>query len=89
MVLFIGGGTSIFAREFTTYVNVPDAGGLVRGAVVRSGGLRIGRVSDIEFSPTILHEFIAQHYLALENSRRSLRIAKLVNFRDGIAAYGA
>lgn len=50
MILFIGNGSSLFERSFTVYVSVPDAGGLVKGAVVRSGGLRVGRVSEIDFS---------------------------------------
>jgi phospholipid/cholesterol/gamma-HCH transport system substrate-binding protein len=49
-ILFMGGTKSIFEQHVRFYVDVPDAGGLAKGSMVRSGGLKIGRVEDITFS---------------------------------------
>lgn len=49
MILFIG-GSSLLEKNFTVYVVVPDAVGVVKGAVIKSGGLKIGRVAEIRFS---------------------------------------
>lgn len=49
-ILAMGGAKTIFEKSISLHVVVPDAGGLAKGAYVRSGGLKIGRVSEIEFS---------------------------------------
>ena len=49
-ILFMGGTKSLFEKSVRLYVDVSDAGGLAKGAAVRSGGLKIGRVGDITFS---------------------------------------
>lgn len=49
-ILFMGGGKSIFEKNYKLYVVIPDAGGLAKGAAVRSGGLKIGHVDSMEFS---------------------------------------
>jgi phospholipid/cholesterol/gamma-HCH transport system substrate-binding protein len=49
-ILLMGGGKSLFEKSYELYVVIPDAGGLAKGAAVRSGGLKIGRVDNLEFS---------------------------------------
>lgn len=49
-ILAMGGAKTLFEKNYHLLVIVPDAGGLAKGAVVRSGGLKIGRVQNIEFS---------------------------------------
>jgi phospholipid/cholesterol/gamma-HCH transport system substrate-binding protein len=49
-ILVMGGAKTVFEKNYRLYVVVPDAGGLAKGAYVRSGGLKIGRVDEIEFS---------------------------------------
>lgn len=49
-ILFMGGTKSLFEKQYKLYMDISDAGGLAKGAFVRSGGLKIGRVGDITFS---------------------------------------
>lgn len=49
-ILLMGGGKSLFERNYSLFVILPDANGLAKGAAVRSGGLKIGRVDNIDFS---------------------------------------
>lgn len=49
-ILLMGGGRGLFEGSYRLYVSFPDAAGLSKGAYIRSGGLRIGRIEDIEFS---------------------------------------
>ncbi|MGE3261723.1 MAG: MlaD family protein [Bacteriovoracia bacterium] len=49
-ILFMGGTKSLFEKQYKLFMDISDAGGLAKGAFVRSGGLKIGRVGDITFS---------------------------------------
>ena len=49
-ILFMGGGSSLFEKEYELLVDLPDAAGLSKGAVVKSGGIRIGHVERLDFS---------------------------------------
>ncbi len=49
-ILSMGGGNFLFEKNFTVYTTVPDVGGLAKGAIIRSGGLKIGRVSEMTFA---------------------------------------
>lgn len=49
-ILLMGGGKTLFEKRYELSVVIPDAGGLSKGAAVRSGGLKIGRVDAIQFS---------------------------------------
>ncbi len=49
-ILLMGGGESLLQKNVKLYVVVPDATGVAKGAVVRSGGLKVGRVGEIQFS---------------------------------------
>lgn len=61
-ILLMGGGKSLFESNYRLITVIPDAGGLSKGSYVRSGGLKIGRVEEIEFS---------EHY---DNLKVTLRI---------------
>ncbi|MCO5142281.1 MAG: MlaD family protein [Oligoflexia bacterium] len=49
-IALMGGGNSLFESYYKLQFKVPDTGGLSKGAVVKSGGLAVGRVNDISFS---------------------------------------
>ena len=49
-ILMMGGGKSLFQKFYRINLEISDAGGLAKGAVVRSGGLKIGRVEEITFT---------------------------------------
>ncbi len=50
LVLTFGGLSSPFQRTYTIYVRFPSVSGLSAGAPVRKSGIRIGKVSKIEFA---------------------------------------
>ncbi len=68
-ILMMGGGQSIFEKTFKIHLDVNDSAGLGKGAIVRSGGVKIGIVDDIKFS---------ENY---ENVRITLRINETVHQR--------
>jgi phospholipid/cholesterol/gamma-HCH transport system substrate-binding protein len=49
-VLMMGGGKAMFDTFYRIKLEVADAAGLAKGATIRSGGLKIGRVEDISFT---------------------------------------
>lgn len=49
-ILMMGGGQSLFAKTYKIHLEVTDTSGLGKGAVVRSGGVKIGVVDEIDFS---------------------------------------
>jgi phospholipid/cholesterol/gamma-HCH transport system substrate-binding protein len=49
-VLAMGGASTLFRKDYAVFLEVHDTAGLAKGATIRSGGLRIGRVSEIDFS---------------------------------------
>jgi phospholipid/cholesterol/gamma-HCH transport system substrate-binding protein len=49
-ILFMGGSKGLFEKQYKLFVDISDVGGLAKGAVVRSGGLVIGKVGEISFS---------------------------------------
>lgn len=49
-ILMMGGGQSLFAKTYKIHLEVNDTSGLAKGAVVRSGGVKIGVVDNIDFS---------------------------------------
>lgn len=49
-ILMMGGGQSLFAKTYKIHLEVSDTAGLGKGAVVRSGGVKIGVVDNIDFS---------------------------------------
>lgn len=54
-ILMMGGGQSLFAKTYKIYLEVSDTSGLAKGAVVRSGGVKIGIVDNIDFSEGFEH----------------------------------
>lgn len=79
MILYIGSGTTLFEKNFVVKVTVPDAFGLVRGAVIRSGGLRVGRVSEIDFSSD--YGSVNVSMLISEKYRQRVRQNSVVRFQ--------
>ena len=51
-VIFMSGNGSLFQKELKVTVVFPDAGGLTKGAYVRSGGIKVGWVERIDFTET-------------------------------------
>jgi len=49
-ILMMGGGQSLFAKTYKVYLEVNDTSGLAKGAAVRSGGVKVGLVEEIDFS---------------------------------------
>ncbi len=49
-ILMMGGGQSLFAKTYQVYLEVNDTSGLAKGAAVRSGGVKVGLVEEIDFS---------------------------------------
>jgi phospholipid/cholesterol/gamma-HCH transport system substrate-binding protein len=78
MILFIG-GSSLLEKNFTVNVVVPDAVGVVKGAVVKSGGLKIGRASEISFSDDYASVKISM--LIEERFRQRIRADSVVRFQ--------
>ncbi len=54
-ILMMGGGQSLFAKTYKVYLEVNDTSGLAKGASVRSGGVKVGIVDDIDFSKSFEH----------------------------------
>jgi len=54
-ILMMGGGQSLFAKTYLIHLEVNDTSGLAKGASVRSGGVKIGLVENIDFSESFEH----------------------------------
>lgn len=78
-ILFMGGTKSIFERDYKLYLDISDAGGLAKGAFVRSGGLKIGRVGDITFSEN--YENVRVTLLVNESYKNRVREDSVVRFQ--------
>jgi phospholipid/cholesterol/gamma-HCH transport system substrate-binding protein len=50
-ILMMGGAKSIFEKHYRIKLEVSDANGISVGGAIRSGGLKIGMVEDIAFTP--------------------------------------
>lgn len=78
-ILFMGGTKSIFEKQYKLYMDINDAGGLAKGAFVRSGGLKIGRVGDITFSEN--YENVRVTILIDESYKNRVREDSVVRFQ--------
>lgn len=78
-IMFMGGSKSLFEKQYKLYMDISDAGGLAKGAAVRSGGLKIGRVGDITFSETF--ENVRVTLLLDESYRNRVREDSVVRFQ--------
>jgi phospholipid/cholesterol/gamma-HCH transport system substrate-binding protein len=54
-ILMMGGGQSLFAKTYKIHLEVNDTSGLAKGASVRSGGVKVGIVDEIDFSESYEH----------------------------------
>lgn len=54
-ILMMGGGQSLFAKTYKIHLEVNDTSGLAKGASVRSGGVKVGIVDEIDFSDSYEH----------------------------------
>lgn len=75
-ILLMGGADSLFQKNFHLNVLMPDANGIAKGTVVRSGGLKIGRVDSITFSEN--YETVKVTMLLQEDYRKRLHMDSLV-----------
>ncbi len=71
-ILLMGGGSAFLEKSIRLYVNVPDATGVSKGAVVRSGGLKVGRVEEIAYS----EDYTQLRLTLLVNEKYQPRIKK-------------
>ncbi len=78
-ILMMGGGKSLFERNYKIKMEVPDAGGLAKGAVVRSGGLKIGRVEEISFTSN--YDSVVITLLINQKYQQRVRKDSLVRFQ--------
>jgi len=78
-ILSLGGGKFLFEKNYTLYVDVADVAGLAKGGAIRSGGLKIGRVSDITFSENF--DTVRISMLINEEYRKRIRSDSLVRFQ--------
>lgn len=54
-ILMMGGGQSLLAKTYKIHLEVNDTSGLAKGASVRSGGVKVGIVDEIDFSDSYEH----------------------------------
>lgn len=78
-IIMMGGGKSLMERYYPIYMEVADSGGLAKGAAVRSGGLKIGRVQEITFNEN--YESVRITLLIEEGYRQRIRQDSLVRFQ--------
>lgn len=78
-ILSLGGGNFLFEKNAVFYVEASDVAGLAKGAVIRSGGLKIGRVGNMEFSEN--YETVRITMLVNEAYRQRVRSDSLVRFQ--------
>lgn len=78
-VLLMGGAKTMFQKNYRVNLNVSDVGGLAKGAAIRSGGLKIGRVDDITFTQN--YEGVQVTLLIEENFKERVRQDSLVRFQ--------
>jgi phospholipid/cholesterol/gamma-HCH transport system substrate-binding protein len=78
-ILLMGGGKSLFTKQFRVHMLVPDVGGLSNGAAIKSGGLIIGRVEEIAFSQN--YENVRVTMVIDENYHGRVRADSQVRFQ--------
>lgn len=78
-ILMMGGGKSLFEKNYRLQLDVADAGGLAKGATIRSGGLKIGRVEEISFSEN--YENVRITLLINQDFQGRIRQNSLVRFQ--------
>lgn len=78
-VLMMGGAKSMFQKNYRIYLAVADVGGLAKGAAIRSGGLKIGRVDEITFTQN--YEGVKVTLLIEEGFKERVRQDSLVRFQ--------
>ncbi len=78
-IIMMGGGKSLMESYYPVYMEVADSGGLAVGAAVRSGGLKIGRVKEINFNEN--YESVRITLLIEEGFRQRIRQDSLVRFQ--------
>jgi phospholipid/cholesterol/gamma-HCH transport system substrate-binding protein len=78
-ILMMGGGQSLFAKTYKIHLEVGDTSGLSKGAVVRSGGVKIGVVDNIDFSQSF--EQIRITLRIDDNARQRIKEDSLVQLQ--------
>lgn len=79
IILLIGGGETMLQKNYKLFVVVGDVAGLAKGANVRSGGLKIGRISDIDYSENF--ETLRITMLINEKYQKRIRANSLVRIQ--------
>lgn len=78
-ILMMGGAKSIFQSYYRIHMEVSDTGGLAKGAVVRSGGLKIGRVEELTFTQN--YESVKITLLIEDDFKDRIRTDSMVRFQ--------
>jgi phospholipid/cholesterol/gamma-HCH transport system substrate-binding protein len=78
-VIMMGGGKSLTESYYPIYLEIHDSGGLAKGAAIRSGGLKIGRVKDINFNEN--YETVRITLLIEESFKQRIRQDSMVRFQ--------
>ncbi len=78
-VLMMGGGQSLFEKTYIVFLEVSDTSSLAKGALVRSGGVKIGIVDDIKFSEN--YENVRIALKINESARQRIREDSMVRFQ--------
>jgi phospholipid/cholesterol/gamma-HCH transport system substrate-binding protein len=78
-VIMMGGGKSITESYYPIYLDIQDTGGLAKGAAIRSGGLKIGRVKEISFNEN--YETVRITLFIEESFKQRIRQDSMVRFQ--------
>ncbi len=78
-IIMMGGGKSLMESYYPINLEVSDAGGLAKGAAIRSGGLKIGRVKEITFNEN--YDSVKIVLFIEESFKQRIRQDSLVRFQ--------
>lgn len=78
-ILMMGGAQSVFEKTYKIHLEVSDSAGLAKGALVRSGGVKIGVVDEIRFSDN--YENVRVTLSINQNYRQRIHEDSVVRFQ--------
>lgn len=78
-IFMMGGGQKLFEKTYQIQTEVSDVAGLAKGAVVRSGGVKIGYVENISFSDS--YDSVKVVLTINESYRQRVREDSVVRFQ--------
>lgn len=78
-IIMMGGGKALLEKNYRINLEIADSGGLAKGATIRSGGLKIGRVEDISFNNN--YDSVKIVLLINEDFKQRIRQDSMVRFQ--------